>query len=1846
MAEYDLGTAHGRIEIESDTKGADDAEKDLRRLEAASHSLSGAFGKLQGGFGGLSDRMRNSARDSDVMKRSMQGLTDGLHAFGRMAETAGGKGLKAIGDNLDNIGKRAHQAIPRIYELKEALDNLGSVSGILRNIGSHFGDTDSMIAGLPGWQRNIVGLSGALEAYGWAWRSLNKNMVVAGGVSLATKALAKMSLLLSPMVAKIGLVNRAVGRLHPVLGVLTDRLANAGVNTQRWGAYLTRLGKPMVKVVSGLASMVVGHAKMNQGLQYFTRFAMTTVTAMTAMIGAAGGLKIIGSTILGIVNAAKQLSGIAVLLPGAIMGIGVAAGVAALAMKGMKEAFKASTLEGEEFTKAVDKLSPTMRSVAFAAKDLKGNFTELQNAAADSTFQGFGEDMRNLARTYIPTLKTGIFSVGNALNQVKNGFRDFLISPATVNDVNAAFADTAHITRNLSKAVWPLMAAFRDLASVGLEAFSEMTGGAGNAAKRFADFISEARRTGEIRSWIDESIQGFKDLGTVLSNLGSMAKTIFTAFGASGENALARAAAATERWAVALDKSAESGAVRTLIDFLQRISGTAIEVLTVAFEALVRIMQDLAPLSEQISETFGHTLVTSIGIVSQIFEAFASNLEDFGPILGFLIGHFLAHVAALKLLALAVAPVIAAFKILAGAFALFKGFAMFFTGITQALKKSEGVARVYGRDMGLAGAAVQRLAQTRPLLDQMQHSYVNAARAATAFGGASRTAARGAGAMAAAGTLMRSAVGAAIASFGGATIALIAVTTAITAISGQSQKWNQHQELMAKRADLAAGSVKKLAAAFDEANGKVDANVIATLSQNLEDMRAQIDAEAAQTISTMDKIGAGLADAFNFTDYHFGEGEFTDQNQAIEETARKAQGAQKALDSLGITQERLTEIAHGSESGFIATTQRLREQGDGGKYAAEQLQAQRTAFLVIADSMARIGPGAMEVSNAMQTLGDKASTTADRLDAVKQALQGLGLLQVSELEAVTQAGEAIEQMGATLEGIVVPAEAMGAALFKADGSIEAMSPNAKGLYAAIGPLSESLQSVAASGGDVQGVYAQMGPQLDAVAQKFGYSREEIDAWSRQIGLAPRELTFIASIVGTDDVKAQVSSAILLISQETGKTFDINLEVKDEDARNKIRDLGGTVTEINATTGEVRITGNTDDFRNKMNEIINAPPPPPTEVPVTTEQAPPPPPPPPPPPIIQPTETEPAPAPAPPPPPPPIHVQTTSEPTPAPAPPPPQEVKVKTTTEPAPAPEMPPPPAPIRVTVAVEGVTEVNAQIDSIKGPIDGVIGKFGEMAGAFEGAMGQMIAAASNMASQVASTLANASSGAYNSGAAVGQGFADGINSKVGAVAAAAGALAAAAAAPLPKSPAEIGPFSGRGWTPYRGKALAEGFAEGIEDGTPGTAMAALDMAKAVDGAMESLKTALKLPVYSQNERYVSDMTKTQEQLRQENFKRIEERQKEEARSAKREAQNKAKEEAKKTPEERTAEAEKAAKPAGEKKPEDIAKENREEQDKAEQERFDKSYQLLQDGIGTDAQINEGIDDLNRKTTGLDEETKQQVRILSNQNSSLQDQLAALEGIDNSINRYEDIDTQDYLKQIRDSAMQRGGIQEYERPVSTDIPKDVQDTIKNVFDLLDKFEQTGKNFMDLFTLLSRGLSSTKDVMDAVDSFQSLVSSVMDIAETVGQVVSTVASVGAAFGAMIPGIGQVLAGISAVTGGVSSVNGIVDLIQQGFKIAGRIGGTILSHLAGGAEGALYGTVRTLVDTNDKTIKRWSEDNAMDKRSTSYDVFGNKQGTDNSKKYNFQIYQGPGQDPYRMMDEAVFAMRAADSGAYSV
>ena len=123
---------------------------------------------------------------------------------------------------------------------------------------------------------------------------------------------------------------------------------------------------------------------------------------------------------------------------------------------------------------------------------------------------------------------------------------------------------------------------------------------------------------------------------------------------------------------------------------------------------------------------------------------------------------------------------------------------------------------------------------------------------------------------------------------------------------------------------------------------------------------------------------------------------------------------------------------------------------------------------------------------------------------------------------------------------------------------------------------------------------------------------------------------------------------------------------------------------------------------------------------------------------------------------------------------------------------------------------------------------FGAVPATIQGAMAPAIGTVAAVCQQVVSTMLSFAGAAEQAGTAIGASFAKGIASATDLVIASAGALMNAARAFFPSSPAEKGPFSGKGWVTYSGQSIGEGFSQGLRDSTSGVVSTAKELMQAL----------------------------------------------------------------------------------------------------------------------------------------------------------------------------------------------------------------------------------------------------------------------------------------------------------------------------------------------------------------------------------------------------------------------------------
>jgi phage-related protein len=139
----------------------------------------------------------------------------------------------------------------------------------------------------------------------------------------------------------------------------------------------------------------------------------------------------------------------------------------------------------------------------------------------------------------------------------------------------------------------------------------------------------------------------------------------------------------------------------------------------------------------------------------------------------------------------------------------------------------------------------------------------------------------------------------------------------------------------------------------------------------------------------------------------------------------------------------------------------------------------------------------------------------------------------------------------------------------------------------------------------------------------------------------------------------------------------------------------------------------------------------------------------------------------------------------------------------------------------------NGFTSTVQSVVAGIQGFVGGLVGSISAAIQGVFATVRGVQTTIIGIFSGAGEWLRESGAKIIDGLAKGIKAAVGKATEAIQGVVGAVRDFLPFSPAKRGPFSGKGWTPHSGRALAVGFAEGIAAETDTVRRAAEGMANA-----------------------------------------------------------------------------------------------------------------------------------------------------------------------------------------------------------------------------------------------------------------------------------------------------------------------------------------------------------------------------------------------------------------------------------
>lgn len=583
MPDYNLGTAHGQIVVDYDDKGSKKAKGDFADVGKESESLRGRLDRL----GSTLSDLRSNFGDMAT------------HASRNFALFAGGAAIFA------NVARSGSLFGGMLRSLSPGLRTISSVRTLL-------GGVPKSMSGFPNAIKQIVMLSAAIKVFGASSGILGKALQSFGKMAAANpviKSLTDRFPILNKVMSEFGARSRTV-----VSGATKD------FNS------LTTPIRVITTLAYGFVNLRSAISKISSIVKVFSIVGVSAL-AMGAILQSLIG--ILG----GVYQAASQLSGLFGLYPGILAAIGIGMATVKIGMSGVDDAMKNVFASSEKFRKSIKDLAPNAQAAMKQIRSMKDQFAGLRNSVQDRLFAGMSSQIRVLGGTYMPILRRGMSSVADGANNMVHQFGAFLKQGQTVKDVNSAFSFTHQIMDNLAKAVKPLLNAFRDIGIVSLQAFRDLSKGAGSASERFAKFIHQARSDGSMLAWIRGGIAGFKDLIAIVKNIGGILGSVFGAFNKSNTNFLASIRASTENLNAFLKSAEGQEKLRKFAETIDRLSTGAKQLFGSIFKTAGPLISQLIPLIVQLAEATGGSLGNALNILLPVFRLLVQALVAAGPVL-------------------------------------------------------------------------------------------------------------------------------------------------------------------------------------------------------------------------------------------------------------------------------------------------------------------------------------------------------------------------------------------------------------------------------------------------------------------------------------------------------------------------------------------------------------------------------------------------------------------------------------------------------------------------------------------------------------------------------------------------------------------------------------------------------------------------------------------------------------------------------------------------------------------------------------------------------------------------------------------------------------------------------------------------------------------------------------------------------------------------------------------------------------------------------------------------------------------------------------------------------------
>ncbi|HEX2551017.1 MAG TPA: hypothetical protein VHK64_05430, partial [Nocardioidaceae bacterium] len=283
----------------------------------------------------------------------------------------------------------------------------------------------------------------------------------------------------------------------------------------------------------------------------------------------------------------------------------------------------------KKFAEATKDMAPAMQDALKSVVGFKPQIDDLKKTVQGNFWGQFTDQIKPLVSGYLPIMKQGLGAIATQLGMTGRLAMAAAQNPLFKGAIAGIVNNTAAAVKNMAPALGNVLTGFVRIGVIGSNYLPALGKAITDVTLKFRLWANDAVKSGKLEQLIDGAIQGFKDLGGIVSNVGSILASVFTGLGGVVESPLARIRELTGQVAEFLKTAAAQDGLRALGETLQVVGDVVGKVVMTALKELAPTLVSLAPVAQEVARTLGDLLIGALETVGPLIRGVADVFNAF-----------------------------------------------------------------------------------------------------------------------------------------------------------------------------------------------------------------------------------------------------------------------------------------------------------------------------------------------------------------------------------------------------------------------------------------------------------------------------------------------------------------------------------------------------------------------------------------------------------------------------------------------------------------------------------------------------------------------------------------------------------------------------------------------------------------------------------------------------------------------------------------------------------------------------------------------------------------------------------------------------------------------------------------------------------------------------------------------------------------------------------------------------------------------------------------------------------------------------------------------------------------